>query len=728
MVTDDEKSLIRACMDALRDGIAGFRSRRPQLEMIATVASAMAACRGEDDDAGAGEHVAVVEAGTGTGKSFGALVPALVLARSRGRRLVVSSSTVALQHQYAEKDAPALQQLLPFEFSFAVAKGRRRYACTAKLAAAASEASQQEMDLEDGTAQPETAPERRRRTIIIGLAEKFEAQRWNGDRDELAMPVADEIWGDLTTDRQGCSGSRCAEFARCPFYAARQRVKDADLVIANHDLVLSALGMEIGSVLPAPGETMYVFDEAHSLAAKAVEHLSVRHGLRGAQDWLKDATEAVRDIVLAMRLPDVLLHDARTSAERSVEALEGLRQRIHGLQAFGEKKARRFQAGPLPGWVRDGGETVRDASQALQKTFAQLREALLERAPSEGSLATRLLSSLGFYVGKVENLLATWDLMLADDVEGESPVARWVELHDDAGGNGDYLVCAAPISGSDRLRKLLWNRASAAVLMSATLTSCGTFDLFVRQSGLGVFKGLKFLRVDSPFDYRRNAKLVIPAMQADPSDTDAHTREVVQRMPDLIHSQGTLCLFASARQMRAVYGALEEPLRRITLQQGTMPKMEMLARHRAAIDRGDRSVLFGLQSMAEGVDLPREYCTHVVWVKLPFSVPDSPLEEARREWVESQGRSPFIELTLPETAVRFKQGLGRLLRTTEDYGTATVLDRRLVTKRWGSLLMRGLPDFEVVIEPMGPRRRGTSAPALDSGRSRESMDAQHPSR
>jgi ATP-dependent DNA helicase DinG len=132
----------------------------------------------------------------------------------------------------------------------------------------------------------------------------------------------------------------------------------------------------------------------------------------------------------------------------------------------------------------------------------------------------------------------------------------------------------------------------------------------------------------------------------------------------------------------------------------------MLARHRAAIDRQERSVLFGLQSMAEGVDLPREYCTHVVCAKLPFAVPDSPLEEARREWIESQGRSPFIEVTLPETAVRLKQLLGRLIRTDEDHGTATILDRRLVSKRWGGLLMRGLPDFEVVIEP---RSSGTAA-------------------
>ena len=292
--------------------------------------------------------------------------------------------------------------------------------------------------------------------------------------------------------------------------------------------------------------------------------------------------------------------------------------------------------------------------------------------------------------------------MLADDVEGEAPVARWIELHEDSGGAPDYLVCAAPISGSDWLRGMFWNRASGAVLMSATLTSCGSFESFLRQSGLSVYRGLQLLCVESPFDYRNNATLVIPAMRADPADAAAHTQEVVERMPQLVCTRGTLVLFASAKQMREVHAQLSESLRRITLLQGSLPKSQMLDRHRAAIDRGDRSVLFGLQSLAEGVDLPRDYCTHVVCVKLPFSVPTSPLEEARREWVESQGRSSFLEIAIPEAALRLKQMLGRLIRTTDDTGVATVRDRRLVTKRWGGLLMRGLPDFEVVVEPVAP--------------------------
>ena len=712
MVREEEKHLIRQCVDALREGIPGFKSRRPQMEMIAAVANTLSRCRAEDEQAGNGDHLAIVEAGTGTGKSFGALVPALVMAKSRQKRLVVSSSTVALQHQYAEKDAPSLQRLVPIPFTFAVAKGRRRYACTAKLQAEGKLAGQGGLDLagERGPGGDEDAP--RRVAVMRELLASFDAGRWSGDRDELPLPVVDEVWDRVTTDRQGCAGSKCPEFARCPFQAARQRVKEADLVIANHDLVLSAIDMDGASVLPPPQETIYVFDEAHSLAAKAVEHFSARHALRGAIDWLEGACNAVRDAVLGLRLDEQLIRDSRASAERIERALRDLHHRIHGTNGFEEKRARRFKSGPLPDWCETAGGQVLAAGEELQKTFASLREHVLEKAPSVGTLATQVLSVLGFYVVRLDNLVDTWQLMLAEQPEDAPPIARWIERHDEGGRPDDYLVCASPISGGDKLRKLLWNRASAAVVMSATLTSCGTFDLFLRQSGLGFFDSPAFLRVESPFDFRKNAQLVVPAMRTEPPESEQHTREVSDRLPALVETLGTLVLFTSARQMREVYAQLPEELRRVTLVQGSMPKGEMLARHRAAVDRADRSVLFGLSTFAEGVDLPGEYCTHVVIAKLPFSVPDSPLEEARREWVESRGGSPFIEITVPEAAVRLKQGLGRLLRTIHDRGRVTILDRRIVTKRWGGLLMRGMPDFEVVIE-RGRASRPTAARTED---------------
>ena len=169
-----------------------------------------------------------------------------------------------------------------------------------------------------------------------------------------------------------------------------------------------------------------------------------------------------------------------------------------------------------------------------------------------GTFVAILLGTIAGGVVVVRGSGVGWRLVLAEDVEGEAPVARWIELHDSTSSSIDYLVCASPISGSNKLRQLLWNRASGVILMSATLTSCGTFDLFLQQSGLSVYTAVQFLRVESPFDYRSNARLVIPAMRTDPGDARRHTDEVVERMPGLVQTLGTLVLFASGKQMREV--------------------------------------------------------------------------------------------------------------------------------------------------------------------------------
>lgn len=788
MLHDDDKDQIRACLDALKLGLPGFRTRRPQLEMIATVAQALGQCREADpenvhgsdpdaddmaedmasesagktcrDDPAPGAHIAVIEAGTGTGKTLGYLVPALVLARRRRKHLVVSSSTVALQEQLSFKDAPALQQVLNglgLGFTFAVAKGRARYACAAKLMEAALQAQQRDLDegignayddpasgaaasdddgrLDDpvaedadagvgtgvgtGASTSDEAPDARgvsggsaaeltrKMQIVRHLAMEFEAQRWSGERDELQRSVPDAVWLELVTDRQGCTGSRCPSFARCPFYLARQKVRDADLVIANHDLVLASLEMEAGSVLPDPAETFYVFDEAHTLSAKIVEHLAARHTLKGAVEWVEGLGEAVRDVVLGLKLDAAFLRDARQNTQTLSETLVALHAHLHSTRAFADKRARRFKDNRLPDWAQSVGARLLTAAQELRQTTLALREQMLERAPAEPYLVQQLLASLGFFASKLDKLIDTWVLMLTDDENGRDPIARWVERYDgaaDAPTPGatsqphDYLICASPLTGGDRLRGLLWRRVSAAVVTSATLTSCGRFDLFLDQSGLKPLRGLRLLQVASPFDYANRAQLVIPAMACDPKQADAHTAEVATMLPDLVSTAGTLVLFASAKQMRQVHALQPESLRGCILMQGTLPKMEMLARHRAAIDSGQRSVLFGLTSLAEGVDLPGDYCTHVVCAKLPFTKPDNPLEEARREHIESLGRSAFLEVTVPETGVRLQQMAGRLMRTDQDHGRVTVLDRRLITRPWGRRLLQGLPPFKLVIE------------------------------
>ncbi|HNB05928.1 MAG TPA: ATP-dependent DNA helicase DinG [Thauera aminoaromatica] len=696
MITDEEQALIRQCMSALQAGLPGFQTRRQQLQMIAAVAHALGSCRTEDDGGTTGHNLALCQCGTGTGKSIAGTVPALVMAKSRGKRLVISSSTIALQQQYSDKDIPTLQRLLPLDFTFAVAKGRRRYACTAKLFAALDDQRQGDLALHDAAQGAATSPsDATSLRQLIQLAQSFDCGAWNGDRDELKQPVADEVWERVTTDRQGCAGNRCPHFANCPFYSARQRLKEVDLIIANHDLVLASLQMNGRGVLPDAADTFYIFDEGHSLVAKVVEQFAGRHALKGGVEWLRGLGDCVRDIVLGLQLDHELYRGARAICRELSADLEQLHRALDRTGAFDEKPIRRFKNGVIPDWTRNPGTNILARSTDLQQTVALLREQMFGRASTEATLVTRLVAELGFFASKLENLVDTWTLMLADDSLQGVPNARWIE-RTGAKGSHDYLVCASPISGADKLRRLLWNRAGAAVVTSATLASCDSFAPYLNQAGLSIYPNVRTLRVNSPFDYRNKARLILPPMKSDPKEARAHTQEIAEILPRLLTTRGSLMLFASGRQMREVHALLPERLRQRTLMQGQMPKKEMIARHKAAIDEGGTSILFGLGSFAEGVDLPGEYCTHVVIAKLPFSVPDSPLEEARAEWITSLGRSPFVEIALPEASVRLQQAVGRLLRTVDDHGTVTILDRRITTKRWGSALLKGLPDFTVL--------------------------------
>ncbi|AEF88797.1 helicase c2 [Delftia sp. Cs1-4] len=710
MLTPDEKQLMQRCLDAVRTGTPGFRTRRPQLQMIAAVAHALARVGSADEDRGQGEHLGVIEAGTGTGKTVGYLLPALVLAHMRGRKLIVSSSTVTLQEQLLHKDVPALLRHLPFPVSYAVAKGRRRFLCPARLASQVAglecKGAELEPDPALGThvqgAQPASTSEAHPPLRWFrSLSEAFDAQRWRGDRDAWPDVIPEAVWSSVTTDSQGCLGARCPSYERCPFYRARQQGQDADLVIANHDLVLAAAGMEAGSTLPDLREALVVFDEAHSLPGKVVEHCASRHSVCGASRWVAHAARDAQGAIDALRLDRVGagLPQPGVSAQRLCALLEDLQDAVGRHCEFaGQQRISRFVGGVLPEEVARAGAAVLEAARAMEGDLSGVRAALVERAGEQAQAVQPFMAALGNHFAKLQQMLATWTWMLHDDAQQAQPVARWVERHASASGGDDFLVCAAPISGGPRLRELLWDQVGAAVLTSATLRACGRFDLFFEECGLAGFDALQPLALASPFDFAGRAVLHIPGVRAHPRDAAAHGQEIVRRLPALLERQrGSLVLFASARQMREVHAALPAALREAVLMQGQCSRRELIERHRARIDGGQRSVLFGLASLAEGVDLPGEYCTHVICAKLPFSVPDSPLEQARREWIEAQGRSAFLERSVPEVGIRLAQATGRLLRTDEDRGTVTVLDPRLGGTRWGRMLLEGLPPFRVVI-------------------------------
>jgi len=247
MLTQQEATDLRRFVDAVKQALPGYRESEQQRQMIAAVAETfdhcLHGCATAETD---GANILVCESGTGTGKTFAYAIPGLVLSRSVGKKLVISSSTVALQEQLAAKDLPFLQSCSPWPFSVAIAKGRARYACRIRLDLACGAARQVRLDEQEGRGEEPQAE------LLHRLALALESGRWDGDRDQLDESVPAPVWERLTTDRNGCSGSRCPSFGDCAFYRARQQMRDADVIVANHDLVLSALEMNPGSVLPDP--------------------------------------------------------------------------------------------------------------------------------------------------------------------------------------------------------------------------------------------------------------------------------------------------------------------------------------------------------------------------------------------------------------------------------------------------------------------------------------------
>lgn len=325
--------------------------------------------------------------------------------------------------------------------------------------------------------------------------------------------------------------------------------------------------------------------------------------------------------------------------------------------------------------------------------------ALLGTEKSKQPLYEKLLSDLGFYVGKIEEIQETWSLFLEEPALDQPPIAKWIEASKFK-AQIDFQMCASPVVASGYLRTLLWEKAAGAVLTSATITSLGSFDDFLRRTGLSTYgESVVCADIPSPFNYLEQATLEIAKMTSSPKDYDAHTAEITERIKGIIAAtcnEGTLVLFTSRRQMDDVAKRLPDNLATLVQVQGQGSKTEIIREHKSRIDRGDPSVIFGLASFSEGVDLAARYLTHVIISKLPFAVPDNPVLRTLSDWVVRRGGNAFMEISVPDAARKLEQSVGRLIRTETDTGRVTVLDPRLWNTRYGKSILRGLPPFRLI--------------------------------
>ncbi len=703
------------------------------------------------------KNIAVIEGGTGIGKTFGYLIPALLTAKP-DQKIVIATATVNLQMQLINKDLPLVSQLLNRPIRAEIAKGRRRYVCLSRLFSKAGGEEglddQAQLDLlgleseevkknnqKNNQKNNDLDQASHRKIMMDKLIEALE-QDWVGDRDLFEEPLSDELWQQVSTDASGCSGRRCAHIRECPFFKARGRLKSADIIVANHDVLLSDLVMGSGVLLPEASETIYLIDEAHHFPVKALEHFASTTSVTGAKNWLSKMS-------LMSRRLKVVLPDLKESLQsfdelylRMQETLGNLYIALEPVMTLQATKAvnqsgfsgeKSIYAGMLSGldWIISGEhsgenfglEQIEPFLPLIQRVIADahpLQNLLylfrknLGESHSDKTLPDfdPILQALGFLIQKNHTLIRTWELFSAQESVEISPIAKWISLKKqrgnlNAGEAGsldfsDFYIHAAYTSASRILPQFFWNQKTQGIILcSATLRSLGTFESYLNRTGLESLTGVSvschaFL---SPFDYGKS-ELRIPLMKYSPiyEKNAEYLEEVVGQLIPILEqeSHGTLVLFTSKNMMETAYEKLPEALKNLVLLQGIENKAQLLQRHKDRIDAGIQSAIFGLQSFAEGVDLPGNYCRHVVITKLPFSVPSTPIEQTFLHWLKLRQEDPFLKHTLPEASLRLNQFAGRLIRHENDSGKLTILDRRIIDKRYGKALMQALPAFKFI--------------------------------
>ena len=618
--------------------------------------------------------------------------------------MVVASATIALQEQLLFRDLPDVMRNSGLEYEAALAKGRGRYICLLKLD---HQLSEQVVDpviplYPDEFAAPDRALAG---PIFDEMVAALGSGRWDGDFDSWPGSLDVGVKRLVSTEQSQCIGRRCPHVSQCSFFRAREGLENADIVVTNHDLVLSDLRLGGGVILPAPEDSFYIFDEGHQLPSKCLNHFALRfhsgatlQGLRDSGRWVESSSADWIKRGLDERIMPTLAALFDDLLERTLQISETVW--LLFPDEGGERAEYRLPHGRVPAEFAEQAAMLLAQWEKLYREAGRL-EAMLENRTNETALVPDgqdepasdpdldLINAQGM-VARAEQQVAVWKAFAqapSTDQPGDG-WARWC-LHR---GNMQSIECqASPILPGELLKRSLWDRVAGAVVTSATLSALGTFDRFRERSGIP--SSARWKQVASPFDPKK-AIFSVPVMTTEPSQADAHTEELIALIPELIRDDlGVLLLFTSRRQLEAVLAGIATEISHHRLVQDQLSKSALLTAHRRNVDNGEPSAIFGLASFFEGIDLPGDYCRHVVIAKLPFAVPDDPISSAHAELLDAQGRDPFMEINVPDAAQKLIQASGRLQRTEDDEGRITLLDKRLLSRRYGRVMLETLPAF-----------------------------------
>ncbi|MEO8062754.1 MAG: ATP-dependent DNA helicase [Pseudomonadota bacterium] len=611
----------------LARSLPGFTPRRSQLAMALRVAMALE-----------NRSSLVVEAGTGTGKTFAYLVPALL----SGKRVLVSTGTRTLQDQLFNKDLPLVAGAIGVPARVALLKGRSNYLCTYRL--------------KQNGAQRSLAGNRDR---TLARVERWAQVTRSGDLAEVPdLGDAHPLWPQITSTRENCLGARCPDVGRCHVMDARRKAIESDIVIVNHHLLLADLALKedgFGDLLGAADAV--ILDEAHQIPDLATQFFGTRFGSRQVEFLVRDARQE--------------LAQARASASAAAGELGAVEKALAALADI-------FRATQRPNWLAADtplADAAQDLSRALRNLTAELNEQSREPGVAQCSArATELAVRLD-------------EITHADDNEG----ARSVELTPRG-----FSVSLLPFDVALRFSKLADGTRAAWVFTSATLSVGEDFAHFTSRLGLDE---AETLAIPSPFDFESQALLYLPPKLPDPA-APTHTSAVIDVAVPLIEASagGAFVLFTSHRALQRAAQLMRDRWTELgdfpLLVQGEAPREQLLRRFRES----GNAVLLGTASFWEGVDVKGDALRLVIIEKLPFSSPDDALTKARIEHLKSIGGNAFREFQLPEAALTLKQGVGRLIRSETDRGVVVICDPRLVDKPYGRVFRASLPPMPVTRE------------------------------